>query len=338
MPNWCSTNVTIAKVDKTNPKATEALERFVKTFFDINEGKVFDIKGGTIKYYPNGFDGRGHWDVDAKRMIYDEEPKCFDWLGNFVLFYGLTDNDKLENHGGGEYRFRGSLTYSGAENFEDWKSYDQDYFQFEQEDAWGPNVLIWQDIIQMHYSDEEGNPLLRVFYQCEEPGMDIYYTNDDIGEYYDDSDVEAYFDADVTLENANEFDFCKREENSPFIKWNLNKLNERLKNSPDYDYSFNQYVETRYRREQPDGEIIRSYTDNIVMNITIRDRVNANCNESICEFANGIFRENIENNEQVNHIMDRINRDQCEHGSCYYKINSHEYCSIEDVDYKNEKR
>ena len=73
------------------------------------------------------------------------------------------------------------------------------------------------------------------------------------------------------------------------------------------------------------------------MNITIRDRVNANCNESICGFANGIFRENIENNEQVNHIMDRINRDQCEHGSCYYKINSHEYCSIEDVDYKEER-
>ena len=110
MPNWCATNVTIAKVDKTNPKATEALERFVKTFFDINEGKVFDIKGGTIKYYPNGFDGRGHWDADIQRMVYDEEPTCFNWLGNFVLFYGLTDDDKLKNHGGGEYRFRGSLT------------------------------------------------------------------------------------------------------------------------------------------------------------------------------------------------------------------------------------
>ena len=35
MPNWCTTNVTIAKVDKTSPKATEALERFVKTHTNL---------------------------------------------------------------------------------------------------------------------------------------------------------------------------------------------------------------------------------------------------------------------------------------------------------------
>ena len=81
MPNWCSTNVTIAKVDKTNPKATEALERFVKTFFDINGGKVFDIKGGTIKYYPNYFNSCiDLFDVDIQHMVYDKEPTFFNSL------------------------------------------------------------------------------------------------------------------------------------------------------------------------------------------------------------------------------------------------------------------
>ena len=331
MPNWCSTDITIAKIDNNNPAATEALNKFVRTFFDITSGRVFDINGGSTIYIPNGFDEctgnlGDNWD-------YKRDPKNFVWLGNFANFYGLSE----------EYRYRGRLEWFDGDDFDEWKSYDQNYFQFSQEDAWSPNVLFWEDIIYQHYSDENGNPLLRVYYQCEEPGDGIYYTNDDEGVYYDDTDVESHFWALITLENANEFKFCKVEENSPFIKWNFKELDETMKNNCDFSYNFSHYIPKRCRLVESDNHettpSVPVYGDTIKFEVDVYSRINANDNQQIANFANTVLRDEVNICDPINEIKSVVERINDEYDDVVYlDIHQHEYCSIEDVDYKHKKK
>ena len=59
-------------------------------------------------------------------------------------------------------------------------------FSFTQEDAWGPCLLMWKEIIARNYSDANG-PLILIWYQAEEPGNEIYFTNDTEGRFYPDT-------------------------------------------------------------------------------------------------------------------------------------------------------
>lgn len=59
-----------------------------------------------------------------------------------------------------------------------------DMFKIYQSDKWRPCVQIWQ-LIVINLNSELGNEYLKVFYEAEEPGCEIYETNDNNFKYMD---------------------------------------------------------------------------------------------------------------------------------------------------------
>ncbi len=97
------------------------------------------------------------------------------WLGNLVIKLG-GDWNKVYCRGSWD-----DLTFDGEQ------------ITFHVESAWGELNEV-RELIEDHFPD------LKLYYQCEEPGMCIYVTNDDTGKYFperfylwvEDEDTEYY--------------------------------------------------------------------------------------------------------------------------------------------------
>ena len=178
MPNWCTTNITMQARDES--AAAKAAIKNLKE---------------NIEYFFNSPDN----DISLVRNDFGNS-----WLGNFILQNNIgcdvsslqnaeTDtercmyNSAFESKDGKRiysiYRCRGSITYMDDfyDDYEDITS-----FSFTQEDAWGPCLLMWKEIIARNYSDANG-PLILIWYQAEEPGNELYFTNDTEGRFYPDT-------------------------------------------------------------------------------------------------------------------------------------------------------
>lgn len=83
------------------------------------------------------------------------------WLGNLVIKLGR-DWNKVYCRGSWD-----DLTFNGEE------------ITFHVESAWGELSEV-RELIEEHF------PGIKLYYQTEEPGMCIYITNDDTGEYFPD--------------------------------------------------------------------------------------------------------------------------------------------------------
>lgn len=179
MSNWCTTNITMEARDES-PAALAAIKNLKK-----NIEYFFNSPADDISLAYNGFGNT--------------------WLGNFVLQNNIgcevsslqnsaedtTEkyiyNDAFECKDGKRiysiYRCRGSIEY-----MDDFYDDDEEItsFSFTQADAWSPCLLMWKEIIARNYSDANG-PLILLWYQAEEPGCELYYTNDVDGRFYPDT-------------------------------------------------------------------------------------------------------------------------------------------------------
>ena len=185
MPNWCTTNITLAAVG----------EKGKKCLFDLSK-KLLDQLNSENNFVKNDF-GPG-------------------WLGNIAILFNMTTiPEALEDNFHG-YNCRGSITCVN-EDLEEVEEYGS--LNLTQEDAWDPNLNIWLGIINKYYLDENGIPLIQLYYQAEESGMGLYYTNDDIGRFYPDN-----YCIDISIDHIepNDFPFYTQKPNSPFIKVNQN--------------------------------------------------------------------------------------------------------------------
>lgn len=84
------------------------------------------------------------------------------WLGNIIHKHGL-DWEKID--------CRGSIGFLDE--------FNGNYFRIQQEDAWGPNIDMWKDIINKEYTDIE------LVYAAEEPGCELYINSDVDSIFYD---------------------------------------------------------------------------------------------------------------------------------------------------------
>lgn len=137
-----------------------------------------------------------------------------DWEGNVVLALG----ESIEN-----CRIRGFIqTYELGDGV----------LSIETEEAWG--ITDFRHILEHHFKD------MKVYYVVEEPGMEIYATNDVDGRFFtcnfmvdscvDGKDDVEYFD---TLKEAFAY-ICKRLGRGSISIADINKWNEEHENSDDY--------------------------------------------------------------------------------------------------------
>ena len=119
------------------------------------------------------------------------------WEGNFV--------DRFQIGKPGSINCRGSIEYMDE--------LEPDYFQIYQEDAWGPNVELWEKILQTHYS------AVSLVYEAEEPGFGLYVNTDITGRFLSDRYL-VEFDYEVSDETYN---YCETEEEA------LETVNDILK-------------------------------------------------------------------------------------------------------------
>ena len=234
MPNWCNTSITFQTVDNSQQSYNA-----IKSLYD-NINKYLE-SDKDVSLYPNSFHNG--------------------WLGNQVLEYGLAS--VKDNNFTCECECRGCI-----ENIDDEISSTDDkyYFMISQYAAWIPMVKMWQEIIMRHYVDNNGNPYIHVYYQAEEPGCVLYWTNDNVGYFYPElytldcclsgksylfdnynSDIEyeqPYFNSDKeALEFINR-NITSKEFNTPqqAIDWINNELDTnqpaftRVGDSPNCDY------------------------------------------------------------------------------------------------------
>lgn len=89
------------------------------------------------------------------------------WEGNVLILLGMSKEDV------DKYSLRGSINYLDEVDF---NADNVGSFSFSAEEAWSTTEL----------SDALCNlfPEMEVFWYCEEPGMEVYETNDSEGEYF----------------------------------------------------------------------------------------------------------------------------------------------------------
>lgn len=186
MPNWCLTHITF-ETATNDERSSIALRDF------------YDKISNQLEYGPN----------------YIDNGFGYGWLGNYTMLSGLVSVDQAKNDYYEGYRCRGCITYLD--------DFYEDNFYLIQQDAWSPNLAIWQGIINKLYTDPDtGLPLINIYYQAEEPGMELYATNDYDNRYY----PEKYI-VDLCIElQPGIFPFYTQIPGSPFIKIN-NQLIEQ---------------------------------------------------------------------------------------------------------------
>lgn len=146
------------------------------------------------------------------------------WLGNLVTKLG----GKWE-----DYRCRGEII--------DY-SFDGDILVISQYTAWCEQEGV-RRIIQEKF------PSIKVYYREEEPGCEVYYTNDTTGDYFpeqyliDNDEEPRYFE---TIEDAAEWvsDLVGHivEADSTYIQTALDEYVEAQENSKEYFYSLHEFI------------------------------------------------------------------------------------------------
>lgn len=94
------------------------------------------------------------------------------WLGNVVLGFGIETAENISNNSC--VRCRGSI--NDISDIEETDNGSE--FFIRTETAWEPMLMMWTEIIEKYYSDEEGNPKINITYLAYEPGNELYCTND----------------------------------------------------------------------------------------------------------------------------------------------------------------
>ena len=107
-----------------------------------------------------------------------DEPS---WLGNIVGFAGLKRSDEDPEHG---YRCRGNI----VNDFEIEEDDDEATIYFSSQTAWCPMPAMWYAVVKKFA------PHCEYFYTSEEPGMQIYESNDVDHRFFDEEYVvEAFY-------------------------------------------------------------------------------------------------------------------------------------------------
>ena len=108
------------------------------------------------------------------------------WEGDIILALGLTEKELAEK----KWYLRGFIEYFGIED---------DTLEIQAEEAWG--VTDFRFALKEIFGDE-----IEVFYITEEPGCEVYQTNDVDGKYFTGLfEVDSYgLDADCGIENFDE--------------------------------------------------------------------------------------------------------------------------------------
>ena len=198
MPNWCNTSISFEVHDESQ-KCMDALKDF---YYKIKN----QLDSGT-SLGENGFGSS--------------------WLGNFYILFGIGTYEQLVGTEQGKLcHCRGSFYYIDDPNSEYINGefiegeFNSSSFNIATSDAWGPALQLWQLIINKNYSDEFG-PLIDIYYQAEEPGCELYYTNDPEGRFYCD---QYNMDISVSL-IPNVYKFCSQKPGSPFMNVDKEALN-----------------------------------------------------------------------------------------------------------------
>ena len=108
------------------------------------------------------------------------------WLGNIVDGFGI-DWEKVH--------CRGEMSFICK---------DEDGLFVDTFTAWVPMPEMWDAIIEKHYSDTSGRPLINYVYISEEPGCCLYINTDDTGEIFRSRYILDDFEEDVSYYSADE--------------------------------------------------------------------------------------------------------------------------------------
>ncbi len=90
------------------------------------------------------------------------------WLGRVLTAHGI-DSEKVSCRGWFEQPEE-IEDIAGTPGFRTWT-----------ETAWGTMPEVFYAVIKLAYSDNDGNPLIDMYWMAEEPGMGLYLTNDSEG-------------------------------------------------------------------------------------------------------------------------------------------------------------
>lgn len=187
MPNWCQTDITFVANRNEGQRAIDALH-------DLYE-KIRTQCNGNTSLMDNGFGS--------------------EWLGNFAIMYKLIEPEQINNNNTNPYHCRGSI-----ESVEELEGENESSFYIQTEEAWTPCLAMWQEIIRRYYSIN-GVALIEMYYFADEPGSEIYDTNDTNGYYYDEV---GYIDLRIPFV-PNVFPFITQAPNSPFMKVDTDVIN-----------------------------------------------------------------------------------------------------------------
>lgn len=210
MPNWCFTDITFTinhNIGISNPMFKIAKEKLIE-FYQII---LRQYNGDNAYYLGNG--------VTSSSPVKNGFGPS--WLGNYLVLFNVLDASTVRSNFTG-IRHRGSITYIQEVEFDEYF----DSFYIQQDDAWSPNILMWDIIISRNYT-YNGIKLFDIFYFSDECGNDFYAKNDVHGIYYP---TRFYVE------------YCLRERKDKFP-------------NHDYDYCHSRYLD--------DGEIVEYIKDNI---------------------------------------------------------------------------
>lgn len=136
------------------------------------------------------------------------------WEGDVLTTLGI--DNKAKRSDGTPYYLRGFI--SDEPRLEEKPDYSVLYFTAEE--AWG--VTDFDEILLENLED------INIYWQTEEPGMEVYETNDFEGKYFKD----LYF-ADVCLEDHYEEDYFQDEES--LYKWLAEVTEGKIKTKKDLE-------------------------------------------------------------------------------------------------------
>lgn len=136
------------------------------------------------------------------------------WEGDVLTTLGI--DNKAKRNDGTPYYLRGFI--SDEPRLEEKPDYSVLYFTAEE--AWG--VTDFDEILLENLED------INIYWQTEEPGMEVYETNDFEGKYFKD----LYF-ADVCLEDHYEEDYFQDEES--LYKWLAEVTEGKIKTKEDLE-------------------------------------------------------------------------------------------------------
>ncbi len=94
------------------------------------------------------------------------------WLGNIVLGAGFKTFDEARDG----FRCRGSIVYIGEVERAEEKLYS---LEIEYESAWEPMIEMWYAVIKKY------TPHCRLYWYAEEPGFELYQSNDENHIFFD---------------------------------------------------------------------------------------------------------------------------------------------------------